>query len=267
MKPLAGDYDNSATVDDEAEILASFQQRSQAVYQQVNHIRNIPYGKLPRQTFDWLFSGTPGTGTIIFIHGGYWQCCNKEDFAFIAEVPLALGYDLLLVEYTLAPQATLTAICQEIGMALAAIELQLDLRRRRGPVFLAGHSAGGQLAAYWQQHPLVDHVFPISGIFELEPLLTTYVNQRLQLTDQEIAALSPLRNLPAAAKPMTLFYGAAERPELIAQSEHYHAALCRRQAPVTRVALAGANHYTVLDALFGTDGALIHALTAEGNNR
>ncbi|ANS43664.1 alpha/beta hydrolase [Serratia inhibens] len=263
MKLIPGSYDNGSTVDNEDEILHSFQTRSQAVYQQVRSELNIAYGYSEREVFDWLYSDSPSKGTLIFIHGGYWQFCNKDDFAFIAEVPLALGFDVVLLEYALAPVATLDDICRQIGAALDAIELRLA-PQKNAPVYLCGHSAGGHLASYWQQHAVVDAVLPISGIFELEPLLSTYVNRQLQLTRRQITQLSPARHIPEQLKPTTLFYGAAELPELMGQSLHYYAALREKNLPVELVAVAGANHYNVLDALFAADGALIRQLITTG---
>ena len=146
---------------------------------------------------------------------------------------------------------------------LDAIQQRLSVCQP-APVYLCGHSAGGHLASVWQHHPVVDATLPISGIFELEPLLNTYVNRRLQLTEQQITQLSPVRHIPQRIKPMTLFYGANELPELIGQSRHYYAALKEKSQPVTLVAVDGANHYNVLDALFAWDGALTHLLTTTG---
>ncbi|CAI1602205.1 alpha/beta hydrolase [Serratia fonticola] len=263
MKLLAGSYDNATTVADENEILLSFQSRSQRVYQQQRHELNMAYGDAPREVFDWFYSTEEYKGTIIFIHGGYWQFCDKQDFAFIASTPLSLGFDVVLVEYTLAPAVNLADICQQIGVALDAIERRLKPRGDK-PVYLTGHSAGGHLAAYWQHHPLVQAVFPISGIFELQPLLASYVNQQLKLTSQQIEALSPARNIPLSLKPMVLFYGAAELPELIGQSLYYYSALREQGLPVSRYALPGANHYSVLDAVFAADGALHRFLLTDG---
>ncbi|NLU18700.1 MAG: alpha/beta hydrolase [Serratia liquefaciens] len=263
MKLVAGSYDNGSTVDNEDEILCSFQIRSQAVYQKTRNECNIAYGNSPREVFDWLYSDKPAKGTLIFIHGGYWQFCRKDDFAFIAQVPLSLGFDVVLVEYALAPEARLDDICRQTGAALDAIQQRLSASQPT-PVYLCGHSAGGHLSSFWQHHPVVDLTLPISGIFELEPLLNTYVNRRLQLTEQQIAQLSPVRHIPQRIKPMTLFYGANELPELIGQSRHYYAALQEKSQPVSLVAVAGANHYNVLDALFAWDGALTHLLTTTG---
>ena len=263
MKLLAGSYDNATTVADENAILLSFQARSQRVYQQQRHETDIAYGDAPREVFDWFYTTKEYQGTIIFIHGGYWQYCDKQNFAFIASMPLSLGFDVVLVEYTLAPLANLADICQQIGVALDAIERRLKSRGDK-PVYLTGHSAGGHLAAFWQHHPLVHAVFPISGIFELQPLLESYVNQQLKLTPQQIATLSPVRNIPLSLQPMVLFYGAAELPELIGQSLHYYSALRAQGLPVSRYALPGANHYSVLDAVFAADGPLHRYLLTDG---
>lgn len=178
---------------------------------------------------------------------------------------MALGFDVVLVEYTLAPAVNLDAICRQVGAALDAIQRRLPPHYAH-PVHLCGHSAGGHLAAFWQQHALVEAVFPISGLFELAPLQESYVNRALQLTARQIETLSPARHPPTRSKPLTLYYGAAELPELIGQSQHYHAALRQRGLPAELVAVPGANHFTILDALFAAGGALLRQLDHYGNH-
>ena len=72
--------------------------------------------------------------------------------------------------------------------------------------------------------------------------------------------------MPARSKPLTLYYGADELPELIGQSQHYHAALRQGGLPADLVAVPGANHFTILDALFAADGALLRQLDHHGNH-
>lgn len=62
----------------------------------------------------------------MFIHGGYWSNCTKEDFAFIAEGPLARDLNVVLVEYTLAPEATITEIVDQIGQLLEHLAADRD---------------------------------------------------------------------------------------------------------------------------------------------
>ena len=96
-------------------------------------------------------------------------------------------------------------------------------------------------------------------------MLSTAVNRSLQLTPAEVNDLSPLRHLAEKISPLTLFYGTAERTELIAQSENYAQRLRQRGRPVDVIALPGANHYTILDALFATDGVLFSQLYHDEN--
>lgn len=263
MKLLIGSYDNGATVDDENAVLQSFQAQSLKIYQKHAHERDIAYGDSSREVFDWFYSTGEHKGTLVFLHGGYWQFCNKEDFAFIAKYPLSLGFDVVLVEYTLAPVATLADICQQIGVALNAIAKRAK-QRGGEPVYLSGHSAGGQLAAFWQHHPCVRAVFAISGIFELQPLLATYVNQQLKLTAQQIKTLSPARNIPQSLKPLALFYGTEELPELIGQSVYYHSALQSKGLPARCCPVDGANHFSVLQTLFAANGKVCRELLTYG---
>lgn len=259
MKLLAGSYDNSVTVDDENALLHSMALRSQRVYQQQHHDCDISYGDPARAVFDWFYSSQKPRGTLVFFHGGYWQSCNKDQFAFIAPAPLLAGFDVVLVEYDLAPAVTLTDIYHQVGRALDAI-----MKRARGPVYLCGHSAGAHLAALWRHHPSVQAVFAISGIYDLAPLQTTRVNHLLKLTPGQISSLSPARRPIPSSTPIVLYYGEAELPELIAQSQHYGALMRALGEPVSEHAVADVNHFSVLDSLFTDGGAICRQLISFG---
>ncbi|WON78511.1 alpha/beta hydrolase [Serratia sp. UGAL515B_01] len=264
MKLLAGSYDNGATADDEKAILLSFQSESREIYKDHPHEWDIAYGGPSREVFDWFYSTGENKGTVVFLHDGYCQFCNKEDVAFIAKNLLLFGFDVVLVEYTLAPTATLADICQQIGVAVDAIEQRVKQRGGK-PVYLSAHSAGGQLAAFWQHYRCVRVFFAISGIFELEPLLTTYVNQQLKLTAQQTENLSFLvRNIPQSLKPLALLYGTEELPELIGQSVYYHSVLQDKGLLASCCPVNGANHFSALQALFATDGMMCRQLLTYG---
>ena len=66
MKLSVGSYDNSTTVDNEAEILADFQRRSQQAYQCGENMMTFSYGEHPREGIDWFISAARKMGTIIF---------------------------------------------------------------------------------------------------------------------------------------------------------------------------------------------------------
>ncbi|TDI12706.1 alpha/beta hydrolase, partial [Acinetobacter baumannii] len=131
-------YDNATTVENEGEILAGFQYRSLLSYQAYYHIKDIKYGSKNRSTLDF-FPLEHVSKTVIFIHGGYWQWCDKSDFAFIAPYILAKGAQCVLLEYDLAPQSHISQIVAQAQQALDFIAKQ---NWKIGEVVVVGHSAG-----------------------------------------------------------------------------------------------------------------------------
>ncbi|MFM0173061.1 alpha/beta hydrolase [Paraburkholderia sediminicola] len=256
---LRAAYDNVAAVEDVAERMLGFQTRSAALYESVPCRRDIAYGPRSRQRFDWLPCGQPDAPIFVFIHGGYWQARSKEDFAFVASGPLARGFNVVLAEYTLAPEASMTDIVGEIEALLAALADDRDGLGTRGPVCLAGHSAGGQLSTHFRAHEGVVHAMPISALVDLEPIAMSWLNDKLQLTPHEIEAYSPMRHIGRGV-PMTISVGTAELPELIRHSEEYAAACRQAGERVEFVPLPGCNHFTILEDLARPDGVQMRAL-------
>ena len=132
-------------------------------------------------------------------------------------------------------------------------EWKLDPKR----IGIIGSSAGGHLAAMSLSHPRVTKGLAISGVFELEPLRDTYLNEKLNLSDIEIETLSPMR-LAIVDKPLALAYGTEELPALIANSRDFHA----RRRSGALIPVPGANHFTILDELRGAEGLLTRQLLA-----
>jgi acetyl esterase/lipase len=159
--------------------------------------------------------------------------------------------------YTLAPDATLTEIVNEIHASLDWLAAHGPTYGVGGPIVVAGWSAGGHLTAMALSHPRVAAGLAISGVFELGPLRDTYLNAKLALTDDEILLLSPLR-LPPVAKPMVIAYGTRELPALVEDSRALHAARAAAHAPGVLLPVAGADHFTILDALRDPGGELVH---------
>jgi arylformamidase len=250
-------YNNSAAVPESAALLAEWTAASQALRAAHSATLDLPYGLRQRNKWD-LFPGDKAAPCLVFIHGGYWQRNSREMFACMAEGVRAHGWSAALPGYTLAPDACLSEIVTELRMALDWFAVTASGYGIGGPVVLAGWSAGGHLAALLLDHPLIAAGLAISGVFDLQPLRTTYLDEKLRLNDVEIETLSPLR-LPPIPKPLTLGYGTNELPMLIANSHALHDH--RRSAGLTGdiVPLAGHNHFSILDELRKPDGALTTA--------
>jgi arylformamidase len=249
-------YNNRATEPNLEAIKVDWGRRSEALYARAKVDRDLAYGTLPRQRLDFFHAASGGRPTVAYIHGGYWQGNEKEPNAFLAEGLLAHDLNVALIEYTLAPQATMTQIVGEIRAAIAWLvaRLQPELGASRRLV-VTGHSAGGHLTAMAAGLPGVGAAMPISGLFDLEPIRLSYLNAPLKMDLTEAGANSPMR-LPLPSVPMTVTVGAEELPELIRQSDEYAAALLAAGRPVRKLVVRGSNHFSILEEVARPAGTL-----------
>jgi acetyl esterase/lipase len=219
---------------------------------------DIPYAEGERTRFDLYPAADKAAPCLVFIHGGYWQRNSREVFAALADGALADGWSVAMPGYTLAPEATLTQIVDEMRVALDWLSSTGPSYGIAGPIVVSGWSAGAHLAAMASSHPAVVGALAISGVFDLAPIRDTYLNEKLKMTDAEIETLSPLR-LPPVNKPLTIAYGTAEVPALVWDSRNLHARRAAAHAPGPLIPVAGANHFTILDTLRRRDGILLNA--------
>lgn len=254
-------YNNSAAVSGSAAIVADWQQRSAALRTRIAGPRDIPYAAAPAARLDFFPSGRPRAPTLLFFHGGYWQRNSKDDFSFIAEGPLAGGVNVAVAGYTLAPAARMDAITAEARAAAAWLGAHLgDWGADPQRLFAAGWSAGGHLTALVMGEPAIRGGIAISGIFDLEPIRLSYLNDKLGLDAEEARRNSPLLHLPDCTGRLIIAVGGAELPELRRQSHDYAAAWQRRTLPGTFQELPGCHHYAALEQLAKPEAALARAL-------
>ncbi len=135
---------------------------------------------------------------LVFIHGGYWQELSARDSLFAALSCVERGIAFAALDYTLAPQASIAQIVDECERMLAwlvahAPSLRIDPAR----VVVAGSSAGAHLAAMVSRPGVVVPAWRpraavlVSGIYELEPLIGTSINDALHLDVAQARAASP----------------------------------------------------------------------------
>ena len=255
---LDAGYNNSLAVADSTALMAGFDALSAQMRLLPQAHIGLRYGAAPRALIDYFPADKPGP-VVVFIHGGYWQMRAKENFSFLAKGLLSLGLHVALVGYTLAPQATLAGIVGEVSASLDWLGVHAgDLGGNPARMVLSGWSAGGHLCAMCMGHPGVVGGLAISGIYDLEPVRLSYLNDKLGLGPDDVKTLSPVR-VPFSPKPITVAFGQAELPELQAQSQAFFAARSAAGMPGQLLAVPGANHFTILPELARPDGALARA--------
>ncbi len=102
--------------------------------------KDISYGEIERQTLDIYRAKTPRTKSpvLVFIHGGSWTDGNKDIYKFLAEGFTSEGFDVVMANYRLYPDARYPKMIEDSAAAVAFSAKQFPNR----PLVVMGHSAG-----------------------------------------------------------------------------------------------------------------------------
>jgi acetyl esterase/lipase len=247
---------NGVAVAGSADIVAGWELRSAAMRARYPGYLDLRYGPRERNRIDFLKVRDKGP-TLLFIHGGYWQNRAKEAFTVVAEGPMAHGINVALIGYTLAPDATLDQIVAEIHAGIGFLAAQLPaLGGDGGGIVVSGWSAGGHLTSTALSHPKVRAGMAISGIYDLEPIRASYLNEKLKLDEGMSHRNSPVMQAGGPPKPLSLVVGAAELPLLRRQTSDFASHRARFGLPVTCEEIPGANHFTIMNEMISPDGRI-----------
>ncbi len=183
---------------------------------------DLAYGPGERHRLDLFEPAGAPRGLLVFVHGGYWMAFDKARWSHLAAGAVARGWTVAIPSYDLCPDVGIPDIVAQVGTAVAHAAGEVA-----GPIVLAGHSAGGHVAASLMTEggplpqPAVDrlaHVVTISGLHDLRPLLRTERAGPLGLDMASATAASPALGRPLPGVPLTAWVGGAERHEFLRQT-------------------------------------------------
>lgn len=254
-------YNNRELVPDHPVFLERWARDSRTAREQIPCALDQPYGDGPGETLDVFPAPHAQAPVLVFIHGGYWRALDKSDHSFVAPAFTRHGTCVVVPNYALCPAVTVPHIVLQMARAVAwtwhnAARFGGDRRR----IVVAGHSAGGQLAAMmlaclWPQldpalpRDVVRSALAISALHDLDPIMRTpFLQSVLQLTPQQVAQASPARLPPPKGGTLYSVTGGDESTEYLRQNRLIQEAWGARRVPICE-ALPGLHHFSVLDAL------------------
>ena len=112
-------------------------------------LRDLEYGRAERQKLDLylLPRATGAKGTVLYIHGGYWDSGDKRDYPFMADALLGMGFNVAVMNYRFAPAHIFPDFVTDAAMAVRWLHENHSRLGLAGPLFVIGHSAGAHITA------------------------------------------------------------------------------------------------------------------------
>lgn len=292
LDTLEREYSPSSCIDDNNIYIEQYinqsRQATALASSQNSLVADLSYGERPEQLID-LYLPTTDNGNNpklqVYIHGGYWQELSKAESSFAATNFQQHGCHFAVINYSLAPDVSLSEIVEQNRQAIAWL-YQNATRFAYDPeqIYLSGSSAGAHLAmmmlqtdwaAYFDNHGvevrpkcdpdtgLVKGVCAVSGVYDLTPLVDTCINDALRMTRAEAQANSPLALVLPAQPPVILAFGEVETSEFKRQSGELAYKLIRNGNEICCQQISNRNHFDVILGLANSDSWLCQQVFAQ----
>lgn len=267
---LDREYNARESVASFADEQALYVRHSAQAMQELPHHAGLVYDEVSGEALD-LYGCAPGRPLFVWIHGGYWRGGSRTDNAFAAAGLVKSGIAVAVIDYTLAPAVDLTEIVRQTRAAVAWLyrhgaDYGLDVSR----IHVGGSSAGGHLVGTllmsgWQAplglpEDIIGTALALSGLHDLTPLRHTHINDWMQFTDGQIAALSPIAQIPERSRArLIVSAGGQETAEFRRQSVDYAAAWRAAGHAATEIEMPAHNHFNIALSLKDPESPLVRA--------
>jgi len=231
-------------------------EESDAAKAAISNILDRPYGPTALEKLDiYKPSGAGPWPVVIYIHGGYWRSGDKAESGYIARAFSRDNILTVVINYGLVPA---TPISEQVQHCISAvIWVRNHIREYGGDpdrLFVIGHSAGAHLAAMLIAVPKGKSLLPegtikgicaLSGIYDLEPVRLSYVNDSLHIADEDVTPLSPVRHNRQRDVPIFFAVGACEGDEYIRQTVEIAARWTSDPGKVELLITEDDNHFSI----------------------
>lgn len=254
------------------ELLEHWATRSAEFRVSAGGLLDITYADAERQKLDLFHCGKSEAPVLIYIHGGYWQRGDKSMYSFIADAYLKNGVDVVVLGYPICPQVSLTELVESIRHAIVYLYTHAhELNINRDRFNICGSSAGGHLVAMmvatkWSHYDaavaddVIKFAIPVSGLYDLQPLRFTTLNDAVRMDQKEAVRNSPQSLVPVGDAPILITVGGAETMVFFSQME----GLMQSWQPLGRVfeqhIETGADHFDMIERIGDADSQLFRQI-------
>ncbi|MBY5393526.1 alpha/beta hydrolase [Rhizobium leguminosarum] len=250
-------------------IVGDIRARSLATRRTVAMEANIAYGDRPGETLDIFLPNRAGSNMPIhmFIHGGYWRMFSKEDYSCVADTITGAGAVAAIVDYSLMPGARMDVLVGQVLKAKAFLLAHADRFGATSKRFsVSGHSAGAHLATFlFHRSPAPSGVvaaFLLGGLYELEPLQTSFLRDEIALSDEEVRRFTPMHHEHDPATRVAIMTGEQETGPFKIQANAFRDILAAQGLEVRASQVADGNHMSTVRDLAVAGTAVATALRA-----
>jgi arylformamidase len=224
---------------------------------EIPNVLDVAYGPEPGAKLDLFLPAARGPDLPVhmFIHGGYWRMFSKDDFSYVAKTITGAGAIAVIIDYDLMPSVRLAEVVRQVRAARAWVQGNIgayggDPAR----LSVSGHSAGAHLATFLftdGMEPGPQSALLLSGVYDLVPLRSSFLQPLIELTDDEVRDFSPVRSRFMPRINTAILYGERETRPFREQAGSLAWQLKDAGCDVVLSALANADHMSgVLDLGF-----------------
>lgn len=180
----------------------------------------------------------------------------------------ARGVAVVIVGYDIAPKGTLDRMVDQVTRSTVFVQKRYP---RNEGIYLCGHSAGAHLASWmllvnWTERgvtPNFKGFFLVSGVYDLEPIVYTSMNDPLHMTPEDAQRNSPQRYLETTitrpadpACPVLVIVGQHDSPKFHQQSREFYQTLCQGGWRASFEELHDVDHFEIVWKLTQRDYVL-----------
>jgi arylformamidase len=212
-------------------------------------IADVEYGEGTSETVDIFFPDGPRQNLPVhmFIHGGYWRMWSKREYSSVANTITRAGAIAVIVDYALMPGVRMKVVVDQVVRAARWVVDHIAEHGGDPASFtVSGHSAGAHLSTFLfhksEERSAVRGAFLLGGLYDLLPLQQSFLKAEIDLSDEEVAAFTPLCHSYDPYCRTILALGEHETRPFHAQLQAFASVLREQDVPVSIQVIRNRNH-------------------------